>query len=63
MSNEISQVSLHQYYAAHCPITLNDAIEIYKLNTGSIDVNAGVLLRYYAEIRFAYADKMLEVGK
>jgi hypothetical protein len=54
-------MSLRDYFAAHCPITIEEAVDIA---IGAEELIAGErklddLLRFYADLRLRYADAML----
>lgn len=49
-------MSLRDYFAAHAPITLEDAER--DLDAGN-EVTSDVILTWLAQMRYAYADAML----
>lgn len=55
----IKGMSLHQYYAAHCPITLTEAAMMLTNKSPKISD----ILEKYADLRFMYADSMIEAYK
>ena len=54
-------MSLHDYFAAHCPITQPEAVEIANDLNVLIDAERNLegLMRWYADLRVRYADAML----
>ncbi|MCK5612082.1 hypothetical protein KAR91_59980 [Candidatus Pacearchaeota archaeon] len=51
-----------EYFAAHAPITLEDA-EKYLFSTGVKETKFGLILSILADLRFDYADAMIAEGK
>lgn len=54
-----SGMSLRQYYAAHAPITLDDAVQGLQDN-GITQPKYGQIMKHLAQMRTAYADEMLK---
>lgn len=57
----IPGMSMREYFAAHCPITLEEASEIAQDLGVKIDLEPNLknLIRWYADLRVCYADAML----
>lgn len=50
------------YFAAHAPITIDDAISYLRMTGHNIGVDYTAVFRTLAQMRAAYADEMLKAG-